>query len=212
MSLKDFHTKALHLVTQAGYKGDAKEKVLRDTIISGIASEKIRAKIVKEGHAATLNHMMEIARLEISTQHHLDRMQETTKVNYIQYGKSTKNKKSKKVHTPRNKWGAATGAIGAMELVLNPVERVRNFHSHKTLVIIVEKAGTRKLKSVKLWMLSVKVATKRDTLKRSVWVLSIPPIQERFHRLPPVLQGLVTCFTSMRMVNQCLHIWLVCCI
>ena len=58
MSLEDFHTKAMRLVTQAGYKGDAKNQVLRDTIISGIASEKIRAKIVKEGHKVTLklNH------------------------------------------------------------------------------------------------------------------------------------------------------------
>ena len=39
---------------------------------------------------------MEIARLEVSTQHHLDRMQETAKVNYIQYGKSTKSKKGEK--------------------------------------------------------------------------------------------------------------------
>ena len=55
MSLEDFHTKAMRLVTQAGYEGDAKEQVLRDTIISGIASEKIRAKIVKEGCKVTLN-------------------------------------------------------------------------------------------------------------------------------------------------------------
>ena len=39
---------------------------------------------------------MEIARLEVSTQHHQDRMQETAKVNYVQYGKSTKSKKGKK--------------------------------------------------------------------------------------------------------------------
>ena len=39
---------------------------------------------------------MEIARLEVSAQHHLDRMQETVKVNYVQYGKSTKGKKGKK--------------------------------------------------------------------------------------------------------------------
>ena len=73
MTLEDFHTKALHLVTQAGYEGDAKERVLRDTIISGITSEGIRSKIVKEGHV-TLNRVMEIARLEVSTQHHLDRI------------------------------------------------------------------------------------------------------------------------------------------
>ena len=39
---------------------------------------------------------MEIARLEVSTEQHLDRMQETAKVNYVQYGKSTKSKKGKK--------------------------------------------------------------------------------------------------------------------
>ena len=43
------------LVTQAGYEGDAREQVLRDTIISGLASEKIRAKIVKEVHKVKLN-------------------------------------------------------------------------------------------------------------------------------------------------------------
>ena len=96
LSLEDFHTRALRLVTQAGYEGDAKDQVLRDTIISGLASDKIRAKIVKEGHKVTLNQVMEIARLEVSTQHHLDRMQETAKVNYVQYGKSTKSKKGKK--------------------------------------------------------------------------------------------------------------------
>ena len=95
MSLEDFHTKALRLVQQAGYEGDARDRVLRDTIISGLASNKIRAKIVKEGHGVNLNRVMEIARLEVSMQQHLDRMQETAKVNYVQYGKSTKSKKKK---------------------------------------------------------------------------------------------------------------------
>ena len=42
---------------------------------------------------------MEIARLEVSTQHHLDRMQETAKVNYIQYGKSTKVRRVRSPHS-----------------------------------------------------------------------------------------------------------------
>ena len=48
---------------------------------------------------------MEIARLEVSTQQHLERMQETAKVNYIQYGKSTKGKKGKKI--PQSGAGAS---------------------------------------------------------------------------------------------------------
>ena len=55
LSLEDFHTKAMRLVTQAGYEGDTREQVLRDTIISELASDKIRAKIVKEGHKVKLN-------------------------------------------------------------------------------------------------------------------------------------------------------------
>ena len=94
MTLEDFHTKATRLVRQAGY--EEPKLVLRDTIISGISSEKIRAKIMKEGHEVTLTQIMEIVRLKVSTQQHLDRMQETAKVNYVQYGKSTKNKKGKK--------------------------------------------------------------------------------------------------------------------
>ena len=52
---------------------------------------------------------MEIARLEVSTQQHLERMQETAKVNYIQYGKSTKSKKGKK---PQSGAGPGQGAGG----------------------------------------------------------------------------------------------------
>ena len=112
MSLEDFHTKATRLVTQAGYEGDTKDQVLRDTIISRISSEKVRSKIVKEGHKVTLNQVMEIARLEVSTQHHLDRMQEAAKVNYVQYGKSTKNKKGKKSTQSGTSGGSYKGDKG----------------------------------------------------------------------------------------------------
>ena len=60
MTLDDFHTKALHLVKQAGYEGACKERVLRDTIISGISSDKIRAKIVKEGKDVNLAQVSKI--------------------------------------------------------------------------------------------------------------------------------------------------------
>ena len=53
---------------------------------------------------------MEIAGLEVSMQHHLDRMQETAKVNYIQYGKFTKSKKGKK---PQSGAGASGHSAGA---------------------------------------------------------------------------------------------------
>ena len=52
---------------------------------------------------------MEIARLEVSTQQHLERMQETAKVNYVQYGKSTKSKKKK----PQSSAGAGGQGVGS---------------------------------------------------------------------------------------------------
>ena len=54
---------------------------------------------------------MEIARLEVSTQHHLERMAETAKVNYVQYGKSTKSKSNKK--KPQSSAGATSQGAGS---------------------------------------------------------------------------------------------------
>ena len=112
MSLEDFHTKALHLVTQAGHTGATKDRVLRNTIISAISSDKIRGKIVKEGKDVTSAQVMEIARLEVSTQNHLDRMQETAKINYVQYGKSTKKKNGKMSHHSTPSTGSNRGSRG----------------------------------------------------------------------------------------------------
>ena len=64
---------------------------------------------MKEGHGVNLNRVMEIARLEVSTQQHLERMQETAKVNYVQYGKSTKSKKKK----PQSSAGASSQGAGS---------------------------------------------------------------------------------------------------
>ena len=62
MSLEDFHTKALRLVKEGEYpEGDTQNRILRDIIISGLASDKIQAKIIKEGKDVTLARVMEIA-------------------------------------------------------------------------------------------------------------------------------------------------------
>ena len=110
LSLEDFHTKALRLVKEAKYpEGDIRNRVLRDTIISGIASDKIRAKVIKEGEDIMLARVMEIARLEVSTQRHLDRMQETAKVNYVRYGRGSKAK-GKSKPKPSGGNGSSSGS------------------------------------------------------------------------------------------------------
>ena len=58
---------------------------------------------------------MEIARLKVSIQRHIDKMQETTKVNYVQYRKSSR-KKSKpgefQQHTASGSSGGSSGNAG----------------------------------------------------------------------------------------------------
>ena len=211
MSLEDFHTKATRLVTQAGYEGATKDRVLRDTIISGISSEKIRAKIVKEGHEVTLTRVMEIARLEVSTQQHLDRMQETAKVNCVQYGKSTKNKKGKK--------STQTGTSGA---------NYRGDRGHgtssklsgkgKKLPFLQDtcyrcgKGRHQKTQDCKALDAVCRGCGKKGHFEKVCLKLNIPHIPLKFHKLPPVLQGqgLVNLYTLMTRDNQYLPIWSVC--
>ena len=74
-----------------------------------LASDKIRAKVIKEGKDVTLTRVMEIAHLEVSTQKHIDQMQETVKVNYVQYGKGAKGKKCK----PKTSGNSGSGGSSA---------------------------------------------------------------------------------------------------
>ena len=71
--------------------------------------------------------------------------------------------------------GAVTGATKAMKQVLNPVERVRSFHSCKTLATDV-KSDTRKYRIVKLWMQCAEVVERRGIFRRFVSRVNIPHI------------------------------------
>ena len=114
MTLEDFHTKAVHLVKEAEYpEGDTWNRILKDTMISGIVSDKIWAKVIKEGKDVILARVMEIARLEVSTQRHIERMQKTAKVNYVPYGKSSKKKsKPRKFQQQHAASGSSSGSSG----------------------------------------------------------------------------------------------------
>ena len=69
MSLEDFHTKALRLIKEVEFsEGNTWNRVLRDTIISGLASDKVQAKVIKEGKDVTLARVMEIGQLQVSIQ------------------------------------------------------------------------------------------------------------------------------------------------
>ena len=178
MSLEDFHTKALRHVQQAGYEGDARDRVLRDTIISGLTSDKIRAKIVKEGHGVNLNRVMEIARLEVSMQQHLDRLQETAKVNYVQYGKLTKSKKKK----PQSSVGATgqgagghkgTGGHRGPRPSGNPTKDLLYCLTPDT---DVERGDTKRHRTTRLWMPLAEGVERKDIMRKFAYK------ENRLHR------------------------------
>ena len=111
--------------------------------------------------------VMEIARLEVSTQNHLDRMQETAKINYVQYGKSTKNKKGKRSQPSTPSTGGDRGSRGH-GAHLNHMEKAGKFHCPQGPVIIVAKGDIKKMWNVRLWKLSAEVSTRRGTLRKYV--------------------------------------------
>ena len=78
--------------------------------------------------------------------------------------------KARRVRNPHSlvQVQTARGAIGAMEQVLNPVERVGSFHSHKTLATDVGKADTKRYRTAKLWKWCTEDVERGDTLRMSV--------------------------------------------
>ena len=76
----------------------------------------------------------------------------------------------------------ATGA-------LNPVEKARSFHSCQTLATDVGKADTKRHRTAKLWMQHAEDVERKDTLRRFASRGNAPHTLEKFHRLPPALQG-----------------------
>ena len=142
--------------------GDAKNQVLRDFIISGFASDKISAKVVKERHKVTLNRAMEIARLEVSMQHHLDRMQETAKVNYMFSMENPPRPRRGRNHSLGQ---AVQGQVG-IGAQANPVEKVKSLHFLWTPATDVGKANTKKHRTAKLWTQHAEDVERKDTMKR----------------------------------------------
>ena len=153
---------------------------------------------------------MEIARLEVSMQQHLDRMQETVKVNYIQYGKSTEHKKGKKSTQSGASGGNHRGNRGhgtssrpggkgkKLPFLQDTCYRCRKGRHQKTQDCKTLDAVCRGC-GKKGHFEKVCLKAKHATHSLEVPQASI--------KLPPVLQGPVNLFTLMMMDNPYLHIW-----
>ena len=78
MSLEEFITKARALIDDAGYSGVMKEEMLRDTLIFGINSDKVRKDAIAKGNSLTYKSVYDLAKTEESTK---AQMQAITKGN-----------------------------------------------------------------------------------------------------------------------------------
>ena len=107
---------------------------------------------------------MEIARLEVSTQQHLERMQETAKVNYIQYGRSTKAKKGKKPLS-----GAGASSAGASShRGSKPSGKGKKSPFPLDTCYRCGNADNKKHRTAKLWMQHAEDVERKDTMRRFV--------------------------------------------
>ena len=151
---------------------------------------------------------MEIARLEVSTQHHLERMQETAKVNYVQYGKSTKSKKKK----PQSSAGASSqgagshkqgqAATGDPDLVENST---KDLLYHLTPATDVGRGDTKRHRTARLWMLHAEGVERKDIMRKFACKEDALHTLWRPHR--PILQGPVNPYISMMRDNQSTLTW-----
>ena len=153
---------------------------------------------------------MEIARLEVSMQQHLDRMQETAKVNYIQYGKSTKSKK-KKPQSSAGVTGQGAGGhkgAGGHRGILWQITQ-NNLLSHLTPATNVGKGNITRHRTARLWMLLAEGVARRDITKRFVCRVNTLHTLWRHHRQLQQGLGPVNLYISMMRDNQFTLTWLV---
>ena len=104
--------------------------------------------------------------------------------------------------------GPITGVIEAMEQVLSLVEKARSFHSHKTLATDVGKARHQKTQDCKALDVVCRGCGKKGHFEKvCLKAEHVPHIHLKFHKLPPVLQGLVNLYILMTKDSQYLPIW-----
>jgi len=67
MPLEEFVTKARLLIEDGGYDPAAKETTLRDTLIFGVMSDKVRKDAIALGNFLTFNQVYDLAKVDERT-------------------------------------------------------------------------------------------------------------------------------------------------
>ena len=93
--------------------------------------------------------------------------------------------------------GLIKGVIEAMEQVLKPGGKGKKLPFPQDTFYRCGKGRHQKNKTAKHWTQCAEVVERRGTLRKSVSKLNVPHIHWKFHKLPPVQQGLVNPSTLM---------------
>ena len=72
MTLEEFVTKARLLIDDGGYAEATKDETLRDTLVFGLASDKVRKDAIALGNDLTLKQVYDLAKVEESTRTQMD--------------------------------------------------------------------------------------------------------------------------------------------
>ena len=101
-TLNEWLTYVYNLVESCDY-GDSSERIIRDVLIIGCNSDKVKDKIVRQGEKIKLQDVIEILQLEDSTRQTLSEMTSTTqKIHYASYEKKKGTGKKQKFQPNSN--------------------------------------------------------------------------------------------------------------
>ena len=113
---------------------------------------------------------MEIAHLEVSTQKHIDWMQETVKSTACSTGKEQKARNANQRQVATVAAVAAVlmlkNAMAAMPVLVKPNPKARNPHYLQTSAGGVEKQDTRKARSARHLSQPAEIVEPRDTMRK----------------------------------------------
>ena len=111
VTLEQFVTKATLLVDEAGYPARHKDRMVCDTLITGISNDIMHGKIIKKGPNITLAQVLEISCLETAIQQSLSQMLHTKPtVNYVKYDKRRKTKGNTNTSSQQQTFGKFHGS------------------------------------------------------------------------------------------------------
>lgn len=100
MSLEEFITRARTLIDDSGYPVASRDETLRDTLVFGLKSDKVRRDAIAEGNTLTFQQVYDLAKTEESTKAQMDIIakDQTSDVNAVRsrVGQHTRRKRGGK--------------------------------------------------------------------------------------------------------------------